>query len=118
MLPPPARRGRKTGDRRPVLNGILWILATGASWRDLPARYPPSPTCFAYFRRWERDGTWDRLHRAHQRTLRVEDTAVNFDLFFTDSTIVRAHKAAAGAGKKPAPRRSGRSRARAQSRRV
>lgn len=77
VLPPPARRGRRPGDRRPVLNGILWILATGASWRDLPARYPPWPTCYAYFRRWERDGTSDRLHRALQRTLRADYNAID-----------------------------------------
>jgi transposase len=118
VLPPPARRGRRPGDRRPLLNGILWILATGASWRDLPARYPPWPTCYAYFRRWERDGTWDRLHRALQRTLRSVYNAIDFDLFCIDSTIVRAHKAAAGAGKKRAPRRARRSRLGAQSRRL
>jgi transposase len=118
LLPPPAPRGRRPGDRRPVLNGILWILATGAQWRDLPPRYPPWPTCYAYFRRWERDGTWDRIHRALQRTLRSEYNAIDFALFCLDSTIVRAHKAAAGAGGKRAGRRAARPRVRPQSRRV
>jgi transposase len=118
LLPPPARRGRRPRDRRPVLNGILWILATGAQWRDLPPRYPPWQSCYAYFKRWERDGTWERLHQALLRTLRSEDQAIDFELFCIDSTIVRAHKAAAGAGKKLARRRATRPRARAQSRRV
>lgn len=118
LLPPPARRGRRPRDRRPVLNGILWILATGASWRDLPTRYPPWPTCYAYFARWQRDGTWDRLHHALQRTLRSEYHAIDFDLFCIDSTIVRAHKAAAGAGGKRARGRARRPRTRPQSRRV
>lgn len=121
LLPPPAARGRRPRDRRPVLNGILWILwilATGASWRDLPARYPAWQTCYAYFRRWERDGTWARIHRALLRTLRADYNAIDFDLFCLDSTIVRAHKAAAGAGGKPARRRAARPRARPQPRRV
>ncbi|MDB4885846.1 MAG: hypothetical protein JWN79_1284 [Gemmatimonadetes bacterium] len=118
LLPTPARRGRHPQDRRPLLNGILWILATGAPWRDLPPRYPPWPTCYYYFARWQRDGTWARVHHALQRTLRSECNAVDFSLFCRDSTIVRAHKAAAGAGEKPAPRRAARSRARTQSRRV
>jgi transposase len=118
LLPAPAARGRRPQDRRPILNGILWMLATGASWRDLPPRYPPWQTCHYYFRRWQREGVWDRLHRALQRTLRSEYNAVDFALFCVDSTIVRAHRAAAGAGGKPAPGRAARPRARAQPRRL
>ena len=118
LLPAPARRGRRPQPRRPVLNGILWILATGASWRDLPSRYPPWPTCYYYFARWQRDGTWDRIHRALQRTLRADYNAIDFDLFCIDSTIIRAHRAAAGAGKKSAAGRTARPRVRPQPRRV
>ena len=118
LLPAPSRRGRPPRDRRPILNGILWMLATGAQWRDLPPRYPPWQTCHYYFRRWEREGVWDRIHRALQRTLRSEYNAVDFDLFCVDSTIVRAHRAAAGAGGKRAPRRAARPRVRPQPRRV
>jgi len=122
LLPPPSPRGRRPRDRRPVVNGILWILATGARRRDLPPRCPPWSTCYAYFRRWERDGTWDRVHRALQRTLRSEYNAIDFELFCElfclDSTVVRAHQAAAGAGGKRAPRRAARPRAGPQPRRV
>lgn len=123
LLPQPPRRGRPPQDRRPILNGILWILATGASWRDLPTRYPPWQTCYWYFARWERDGTWERLHQALQRTLwrDYNPPVLDTSLFCLDSTIVRAHKAAAGAGGKPgrrSARRATRPRARAQSRRL
>lgn len=119
VLPPPARRGRRRPqDRRPILNGILWMLATGAPWRDLPRRYPPWQTCHYYFNRWRLEGVWDRMHRALQRTLRAEYNAVDFALFCVDSTIVRAHRAAAGAGGKSARRRAARPRARPQSRRL
>jgi len=47
LIPDPPRRedgkGRPWRDPRDVLNGILWVLRTGAPWRDLPERYPPYP---------------------------------------------------------------------------
>jgi transposase len=42
-------RGRPPRDRREVLNGILYILRTGAPWADLPERYPPYQTCYRRF---------------------------------------------------------------------
>jgi transposase len=117
LLPPPARRGRPCRDRRQVLNGILWILATGAQWRDLPARYGPWPTCYRWFAQWARDGTWARLHQALQRTLRAE-ARLDWQLFCLDSTQIRALRAAAGGGKIRDGGRTGRSRAGAQPRRL
>lgn len=42
-------RGRPWRDARQVLNGVLWILRTGAAWSDLPDRYPPYQTCHRRF---------------------------------------------------------------------
>ena len=42
-------RGRPRQDARSVLNGVLWILRTGAPWKDLPDRYPPYQTCHRRF---------------------------------------------------------------------
>ena len=50
-------RGRPWRDARAVLNGVLWILRTGAPWHDLPDRYPPYQTCHRRFQQWQRDGT-------------------------------------------------------------
>lgn len=44
-------RGRPWRSSREVLNGILWILRTGAQWADLPERYPPYQTCHRRFQR-------------------------------------------------------------------
>lgn len=55
LIPNPPRRadgrGRPWRDSRDVLNGILWVLRTGAPWHDLPERYPPYQTCHRRFQR-------------------------------------------------------------------
>jgi transposase len=49
-------RGRPWRNRREVLNGVLYILRTGAPWIDLPERYPPYQTCHRRFQQWVRSG--------------------------------------------------------------
>jgi len=51
------KRGRPATASRIVLGAILWILKTGAPWRNLPASYPPFQTCHRWFQRWNNDGT-------------------------------------------------------------
>jgi transposase len=67
LLPANGRPGGQWANHRQVLNGILWKLATGVPWRDLPERYGPWQTCYERFRRWQADGTWQRL-LAHAQT--------------------------------------------------
>ena len=57
----PDGRGRPWADPRAVLNGVLWVLRTGAPWHDLPGRYPPYQTCHRRFQQWQRSGRLDRL---------------------------------------------------------
>jgi transposase len=52
----PDGRGRPWADTRATLNGVLWILRTGAPWHDLPRRYPPYQTCHRRFQHWRRTG--------------------------------------------------------------
>ena len=61
--PPRDPRGRKQRNPRDVLNGILWILRTGAPWEDLPQRYPPYQTCHRRFQQWVRHGVFRRIAR-------------------------------------------------------
>lgn len=49
-------RGRPRKDDRPILDGVLWILRTGAPWKDLPERYPPYQTCHRRFSEWSKKG--------------------------------------------------------------
>ena len=50
------RRGRPWKNRRAVLNGVLWVLRTGAPWADVPDRYPSYQTCHRRFQQWVRSG--------------------------------------------------------------
>jgi transposase len=61
LLPANSRWGKPWRDHRQVLGGIVWKLHTGRPWRDVPARFGPWQTCYGRLRRWQRDGTWQRL---------------------------------------------------------
>ncbi len=57
MLPNKPRGVPRVNDRR-VLNGIFWVLRSGAPWRDLPDNFGPYTTCSNRFVRWRRAGVW------------------------------------------------------------
>ena len=63
MLPTKPRGIPRVDDRR-VLNGIFWVLRSGAPWRDLPPIYGPRTTCYNRFVRWRRAGIWDSILQA------------------------------------------------------
>lgn len=99
LLPPQKpHTGRPATDHRRILNGILWLLRTGAPWRDLPERYGPWRTVASRFYRWRKAGLWDRLFAAIQQQA---DTAgkLNWAIHYVDGTIVRAPQHAAGSPK-------------------
>jgi transposase len=78
LLPNKSRGVRRVNDRR-VLNGIFWVLRSGAPWRDLPVCYGPRTTCYNRFVRWRRAGVWDRimdsLAAAHDAAVQMIDTS-------------------------------------------
>jgi transposase len=79
MLPNKPRGVRRVNDRR-VLNGIFWVLRSGAPWRDLPETYGPRTTCYNRFVRWRRAGVWDQIMDAlaagHDAAVQMIDTSV------------------------------------------
>ncbi len=99
LLPVPKKRGRRPTETRKVLNGMLWILRTGAPWRDLPERYGPWRTVYDRFNLWSRDGTFDRVVSRLQAQLDARG-GIDWELFCIDGSVVRASRAAAGARKK------------------
>ena len=86
-------RGRPWRDNCEVINGILWILRTGAPWADLPERFPPYQTCHRRFQLWVKDGTLRRILEALAEDLQSRG---KFDLSecFIDGTFVSAKKGA------------------------
>ena len=91
-------------DHRRVVNGMLWWLATGAPWRDLPEQYGSWRTVYSRFRRWQRAGVFDGVLAALQRTGDAAG-ALDWTLHFVDGSVVRAHQHAAGAKGDPPLRR-------------
>jgi transposase len=79
LLPNKPRGVPRVDDRR-VLNGIFWVLRSGAPWRDLPERYGPRTTCYNRFVRWRKAGVWDRLMDAitkdHDGRVQMIDTSI------------------------------------------
>jgi transposase len=90
---PMDRRGPKPRENRRILNGIFWVLRTGAPWRDLPERYGPYTSAYNRFNRWRKAGIWDRLMDA---IVKASDGKVQM----IDSSIVRVHQHASGAKKR------------------
>jgi transposase len=79
MLPNKPRGIRRVNDRR-LLNGIFWVLRSGALWRDLPETYASRTTCYNRFVRWRRAGVWDQIMDAlaagHNAAVQMIDTSV------------------------------------------
>ena len=83
-LPNKPRGVPRVNDRR-VLNGIFWVLRSGAPWRDLPDNFGPYTTCYNRFVRWRRAGVWGGIMNALAAT---HDAAVQM----IDTSIVRVHQ--------------------------
>ena len=83
-------RGRHGEDNRLFVDAVLWVLRTGAPWRDLPGSVGNWNSVFQRFNRWSRKGVWARIFKA----LAADP---DFEHIMIDATIVRAHQHAAGA---------------------
>lgn len=82
--------GVTASDNRTFVNGVLWVLRSGARWRDLPERYGHWKTVHRRFSRWAHKGIWERIFS-------VLTQEADNDYLSLDSSIVRAHQHAAGA---------------------
>ena len=72
LVPKPKPGGRPAQySRREVLDAILYQAREGCSWRALPHDLVPYRTAFHYFRRWQADGTWERIHAALREKVRL-----------------------------------------------
>ena len=90
-------RGRPWQDTRAVLNGILWVLGTGAQWRELPKKYPPYQTCHRRFQQWVREGKLERILRALAEELQARGK-LQLEEAFIDASFTGAKKGASQSG--------------------
>nr|WP_134931458.1 IS5 family transposase [Pseudomonas syringae] len=102
IISPPQHMGRPRRDDRQMLDGIFWILCSGAKWRDLPERFGPWKTVYQRFRQWRDNGKFEQVLRHLHLRLR-EDGFIDLDTWMVDSTSIRASRAASGAEKKRGP---------------
>lgn len=86
-------RGRPWRETREVMDGILWILRSGARWKDLPDRFPPYQTCHRRFQQWVRSGVLKQVLEALAEDLR-ERGELDLSECFIDGTFVTAKKGA------------------------
>jgi transposase len=84
-------RGRPWKDRRAVLNGILWVLRTGAPWADVPDRYPSYQTCHRRFQQWIRSGVMRGILEALAVDLKVRGL-LDVEEAFIDGSFAPAKK--------------------------
>jgi transposase len=92
----PDQKGSTGRDNRMFVEGVLWIVRTGSPWRDLPEAFGDWNSVFRRFSRWSLKGVWWRIFEA------MSDDP-DFEYLIVDSTIVRAHQHAAGAGEPSRP---------------
>jgi transposase len=98
LIPVQPRRADGRGrplkhDDRAVLNGVLWVLRTGAAWADRPERFPSGSTCFRRFSRWVKAGVMRKLLETLARDLE-ERGPIDRAECFIDGTFVVAKKGA------------------------
>jgi transposase len=93
LLPGRKRRGRPRADDRRTLNGILWVLRSGARWKDLPPRYGSKSTCHRRLNQWQGQGVWEKIRLTFLGTL-DRQAKLDWDAAFLDGSFVPGKKGA------------------------
>ena len=95
LLPEPPRRedgrGRPWADSRKLLNGMPWVLRTGAQWQDLPGRYGTKSTCHRRFQQWIDAGVFEQILKTLAEDLK-ERGGLDLSECFVDATFASAKK--------------------------
>jgi len=92
------KAGRPWMPHRQVINGIMFVLRAGVAWRDVPPEFGNWKTIYNRFRRWVDQGLWTRIVEKIISRF-YQEGEIDFELWCIDGTVIRAHRAAAGARK-------------------
>jgi transposase len=87
------KRGRPWRDNRECLDGIIWVLRSGARWRDLPPPFPSGVTCWRRLRQWEEEGIWRTAWKSLLATLDRQGR-LSLQETYIDATFRAAKKGA------------------------
>ena len=93
LLPKLSSHGRPWRNNREVLEGILWVLKSGARWRDLPREYPSASTCWRRLKLWEEEDVWLDVWRAFLGEL-DQKQKLDWSETFLDGSFAPAKKGA------------------------
>ena len=63
LLPAERTAGRPYRNHRQILEGMLWVMTMGTSWRQVPPAFGPWQTIYYRFQRWKREGLWEQIRR-------------------------------------------------------
>ncbi len=91
LLPLHQRRGRPRADDRRTLGGILWVLRSGARWKDLPPKYGSRSTCHRRLQEWQDQGVWEQIPLKLLSTLDTQ-AKLDWSQAFLDGSFVPAKK--------------------------
>lgn len=98
LIPPPKKArngaGRPACSRRLVLEGILWVLSSGARWRDLPKNFPSYQTCHNLFQKWQRQGVFEDIFQTLLANKAIQSGTGEGTSAFIDGTFIPAKKGA------------------------
>ncbi len=107
LIPLPSLEGRPASvERREIVNAMLYVLRSGCPWRLLPHEFPAWGTVYYYFRRWQREGVWDRVLKTLRMELRqkqgrnAEPSAAIIDSQSIKTSAVRGPEKGYDTGKK------------------
>jgi len=92
LLPGKAGDPGRTADNRRFIDAVLWMLRTGAPWRDRPERFGLWNSVFPRFNRWAKKDLWATVFEAVQEP--------DWEWLMIDASVIRAHQHAAGATQK------------------
>lgn len=83
--------GRPRADDKKTVEGIIWVLTTGAQWNEVPAKYGSGRTCWRRFTTWKKQGVWKKIW---QRLLVMldHDDKLTWEVSYLDGTFASAKK--------------------------